>query len=664
MPNLLLVFLFFAFYPDRMEREIYISIRASATVGSGTVTDPYNGDTPARFDAIFATVAAQQERVTFKLAPGVYRTRGTYQHWVVPWYAKNGWSIQGSGMGSTTIKLDAPSYGAGSAFADMVVFNLGGGNTYALKDISISDLTIDGSFADFGSPLAADFTVPNVSPTPSNTVQLTLVSTAWATPAHLGKQIYIQRADNKLPIGRYELVSIDSSTKVTLKNIGADPGIIGQIQQPPGTTVAAAGGVQVSLSVRAAGLVMPGKRSRVQNVRVKNIGCPVYEGPLGIAITREIASTDENPPDGNEVTGCLVDHTWGQWGWMMSAFSNDPTQGASCTWVGNTILGSGYDAQGFGGYLWSRSVIVGNRCRNVSDGVYSDSGPSIENVVTGNTFESVDRGAVFGAVARDRDHSGWVIQDNVFSVKSTGIYFLGLNTGSTVANNVIRAVSGNSPVDFQIQDRAGFLADNIAIAGNVVAAGVTRTLIPGPQTATRDELFVPPGTLADYAGVTAPDGWLLCDGRAISRTACDRLFAAIGVTYGPGDGSTTFNLPDCRGRVTAGRDDMGGTAAGRLTNSGVGNPGINGATLGAAGGADRWTLGLNEIPAHYHNISWPQLSYLWAASSISNTTTGGGATRVTSTPVATVPPNTAAAGSGQAHPNVQPTIVFQKIIKL
>ena len=79
------------------------------------------------------------------------------------------------------------------------------------------------------------------------------------------------------------------------------------------------------------------------------------------------------------------------------------------------------------------------------------------------------------------------------------------------------------------------------------------------------------------------DGWLYCDGEAVSRTVYATLFAQIGTTYGTGDGSTTFNLPDLRGRYLVGRDGMGVTAAaGRVTS---GSHGVDAATLGAVGGA-------------------------------------------------------------------------------
>jgi hypothetical protein len=73
------------------------------------------------------------------------------------------------------------------------------------------------------------------------------------------------------------------------------------------------------------------------------------------------------------------------------------------------------------------------------------------------------------------------------------------------------------------------------------------------------------GEIKAFAGSAAPAGYLLAFGQAISRTAFVGLFTVLGTTYGTGDGTTTFNLPDLRGRVVAGKDDMGGSAASRLS---------------------------------------------------------------------------------------------------
>ena len=75
----------------------------------------------------------------------------------------------------------------------------------------------------------------------------------------------------------------------------------------------------------------------------------------------------------------------------------------------------------------------------------------------------------------------------------------------------------------------------------------------------------PVGTINAYGGATAPDGWLLCQGQAVSRTDYANLFAVIGTSFGSGDGSTTFNIPDLRGEFLRG--------AGTNSHSGEGDGG-------------------------------------------------------------------------------------------
>lgn len=160
---------------------------------------------------------------------------------------------------------------------------------------------------------------------------------------------------------------------------------------------------------------------------------------------------------------------------------------------------------------------------------------------------------------------------------------------------------------------------------------------------------VPPGVMFGYGGVSAPPGYLLCAGQAVSRTEYAALFQAIGTTFGAGDGSTTFNVPDRRGRVEAGRDDMGGTAAGRLTSAGSG---INGTVLGAAGGAQTHTLTTGQMPAHTHGIRSPA----GGAGSGAFAVAADASTSSTSL-------TTGSTGSGSAHNNTQPTLVSNVIIK-
>lgn len=195
------------------------------------------------------------------------------------------------------------------------------------------------------------------------------------------------------------------------------------------------------------------------------------------------------------------------------------------------------------------------------------------------------------------------------------------------------------------------------IVSVISAAGISLSKPSNTQLlAAIRALAAPVGSVQAYAGSTAPTGWLLCAGQAVNRTTYAALFAVIDTTYGVGDGSTTFGLPDLRGRTVAGKDDMAGTAASRLTNTGTGNPGVNGATLGATGGADRHVLTSSQMPAHSHP------TYAQSNGGILN---NGATTYVTSagnsnTTLSTVTQNT---GGGEAHPNVQPTIILNYIIK-
>lgn len=175
---------------------------------------------------------------------------------------------------------------------------------------------------------------------------------------------------------------------------------------------------------------------------------------------------------------------------------------------------------------------------------------------------------------------------------------------------------------------------------------------------------VPPGVGFEWYGANLPaGGYLWQDGAAVSRTTYAALYAVIGTTYGTGDGSTTFNLPDSRGRVVAGKDNMGGTAANRLTTAGGG---VNGAALGASGGSQTHTLTAAQIPAHTHPVTDPTHSH-------GGTYTGGGAGGNFGVGDNGVTGSTAAAstgisvgnntGGGGAHPIVQPTLVANKVIK-
>lgn len=106
--------------------------------------------------------------------------------------------------------------------------------------------------------------------------------------------------------------------------------------------------------------------------------------------------------------------------------------------------------------------------------------------------------------------------------------------------------------------------------------------------------IVPPGTYGHFATpASIPSGWIECDGSAVGRDTHAALFGRIGAFAGPGNGSTTFNLPDLGGRAIFSRNG----AVPRLTAAG----GINGNVVGAVGGADTVTLSVAQMPAHGHD---------------------------------------------------------------
>lgn len=139
-----------------------------------------------------------------------------------------------------------------------------------------------------------------------------------------------------------------------------------------------------------------------------------------------------------------------------------------------------------------------------------------------------------------------------------------------------------------------------AVGASVIPPqGCSRQIISDPTNGMFALGLDAPGTLKDTAAGTTvlppclTGEYLLCDGSAVSRATYAQLFNAIGTTFGAGDGSTTFNVPDERGYARFGRDNMGGAAANRITSAGSG---INGASMGATGGAQNVTLALANLP--------------------------------------------------------------------
>ena len=219
----------------------------------------------------------------------------------------------------------------------------------------------------------------------------------------------------------------------------------------------------------------------------------------------------------------------------------------------------------------------------------------------------------------------------------------------------------------QVDGSGGYLkVKSAGISSNELATDsvITAKIQDGAVTAAKLDsaavsVLMPTATVLPYAGSALPgnpNDYLFCNGAAVSRSTYSNLFTAIGTDYGVGDGSTTFNLPDLRGRVIAGQDDMGGTSANRLTNQ---SGGLNGDTLGATGGSETHTLTASQLPQHTHTFSGTVSRDGDTAGTptelMMDNDGGGTASNVTTA-------NGGNAGD-QPHNNVQPTIILNYIIK-
>ena len=156
-----------------------------------------------------------------------------------------------------------------------------------------------------------------------------------------------------------------------------------------------------------------------------------------------------------------------------------------------------------------------------------------------------------------------------------------LGIASSVANNSITgaklSMGGDVAGDILYYNGTDYQKLGIGTAGQHLA---TNSATNAPEWVAAPAGAVPAGVLNPYAGATAPAGWLLCFGQSISRTTYATLFTAIGITYGSVSG-TTFNLPDMRGQVTAGLDNMGGTSRDRVLDT---DADVLGGEIGDSGG--------------------------------------------------------------------------------
>src|SRR5262245_28732340 len=183
---------------------------------------------------------------------------------------------------------------------------------------------------------------------------------------------------------------------------------------------------------------------------------------------------------------------------------------------------------------------------------------------------------------------GSQIDDNVGALEQALCDILGAPIDTDITNAIAEIVAAGLK-SLYFQDAAA----DPTVAGQVRRNGAALKFYDGTRVWDFTQI-VPTGMILPYApGVlaapTAPAGFLLCDGAAVSRATYAALFALIGTNYGAGDGSTTFNLPNMKGRVLAGYDN----AQAEFTS------------IGQTGGEKTHTLTLAELPSHDHGVTDP-----------------------------------------------------------
>jgi microcystin-dependent protein len=186
------------------------------------------------------------------------------------------------------------------------------------------------------------------------------------------------------------------------------------------------------------------------------------------------------------------------------------------------------------------------------------------------------------------------------------------------------------------------------------SAGVAVQLTAGSSITSASSPLVPSGVVWEYAGISAPTGFLLCDGSAVSRTTYASLFAAIGTNFGVGDGATTFNLPDHKGRTGVGAGTYTDTVSGSITR-----------TLGTKLGAEKHVMLTNEMPLHTHTDSGHTHGTPFQNSGVSGGAPAGFGTAVIVGGTNTTSANAAIQNTGGdlPHNNMQPSLVVNYIIK-
>lgn len=170
--------------------------------------------------------------------------------------------------------------------------------------------------------------------------------------------------------------------------------------------------------------------------------------------------------------------------------------------------------------------------------------------------------------------------------------------------NVVTASGQNTNENAIFNEFNGNIDNNNIKTGGITGTNIAAATIASSKLDSTIYL-VPTGAVLPYINSTAPTGWLVCDGTAVSRTTYAALFALIGTAYGQGDNSTTFNVPDMRGKFARGWDNSAGNDPDRASRTACTTGGATGDAIGScqayANASHTHTASVTD-PGHTHTV--------------------------------------------------------------
>ena len=294
---------------------------------------------------------------------------------------------------------------------------------------------------------------------------------------------------------------------------------------------------------------------------------------------------------------------------------------------------------------------------------YASAGADVIMKVAGQTGVTIPTGGVFGGTgtgtgtsfvltngAASYTHNSFknIVVDETVTIGGKATFKNAVSVSGDTVINGSTVLAGTARLDSTVT-----VAGAAVFKGDVhVSSKVCASAYYGDGSNLGGLPSMPTGAIIPYGAVTIPSSdYYLCDGTAYSRTATSSatLYGVIGTNFGVGDGSTTFNVPDLRGRFIAGWNAGTTIASGALTSVTVGM--IQADSVGAIGGTQAVTLATAQLPAHTHTTPYGTAG------------SGGGTYMADTDPSQVGTNNTGSTGGGGAHSNIPPVLAINFIIK-